>query len=355
MAAQNGNICIENPQIGDRVIVEKGFLYSGNIYKALSQDQVVSELAGVEIPKESRVWKVVMANTVRDRHNEIIPAAILQKFAAQINQKGLSLNYVHDRSYIIGKVLPKAMVNAVQGGHELVGYIAVYNDAALPTKTASGKGIAINKAIEDESLEDVSTEFAGRSNYVSPETGSSRGHWEYVIDPERPEDTEMTGLAVVPKGAQRGASVVKSIDGGDPKEKQKEINTNMYRDKFFVNEKEYAVSAKAEGTEIKTEGIEALVTDYKAAVTAKKEAETAKTKAEADLSALKTETEDIRKAYVADCVNFGKLIGETHTEDSLKALSLKDLKAKADEIRAKHDAPANHHHKAVEFQPTEAY
>jgi len=336
MSSQNGNISIENPNDGARAHVEKGYLFGSIDKAAMSPDDILTELVGVKIPKNGQVRRVEMANTIRDRHNEILPQPVLQKFANDINGQTFSLNTFHNREMVVGLVLPKASVVPTGSGYMLKGYAFIYDNAALPTPTTDGKGLSLIQAIDDGSIKDVSIEFRGYTKYIASTTENGRGVWEYEIDPNNPEDTEFTGLAIVPKGAQRGAAIVKAIDGGQSKEKSNSKNMN-FKEKAIGGGKKYEIEV-ADG---KINGLEAMEKDLDTLTTEKSVAVEAKTKAETERDTIKADADEVRKSLETDCTNFGKLIGEEPKAEDMAKLSLKGLFDLHKSILAKHDAPAN--------------
>lgn len=342
----------ENTAVGTRIEVSKAdFSFEMGRNKAMTAEQIAMDLNGVHIPENGKVWPVDMANTMEDRHRERFSKPYLDKITKQINGASETFNLFHEKMIPVGKVLPKAalVMSETGNGYTMKGYVWINNKSKIPSQP----DITVNEAIETGMLKDVSVEVSGTVKWVED---GGKSVLEWYVDPERPDSAEMTGMALVQKGAQRGASVsMKSLDGGGTLPIKNAINTTMYRDKFFVGEKEYVVSAKQEGTEVKAEGVDALVNDFKASVKSEKEAVTAKEKAVADLAAEKASIEPVRKSLIADCENFGKAIGETHKAEDLEKLSFKDLFAKREEILKKHDEPAKQQQKSIDFQPTEAY
>lgn len=333
MSLKNGNISFENPENGARAHVEKGYLFGSIDKAAMSPDDISTELAGVKIPKGGQVRRVEMANTIRDRHNEILPQSVLQKFANDISKETFSLNTFHNREMVVGLVLPKASVVPTGTGYMLKGYAFIYDNAALPTPTTDGKGLSLIQAIDDGSIKDVSIEFRGYTKYIAPENGNSRGVWEYEIDPNNPEDTEFTGLAIVPKGAQRNASIVKSIDGGHPKAVQKSKNMT---ERIVGGGHKLTIEMKDD----RLHGIEAIEKALDDLATAKTTAEADKVKAEAERDTIKADAEAVRNALETDCTSFGKLIGDEPKAEDMAKLSLKGLFDLRESILKKHDAPA---------------
>lgn len=341
MAHWSDSEIAKNAPIGTRLEVSQAdFSFRLSADKAMTTEQITAALPGVAIPENGKVWAVKMANTLIDRHNERFSKPYLERIAKQLNESSETFNLFHDRRIPVGKVLPKAALIPMEGkpaDWELTGYVWVNNKATIPDQPM----ISVNEAIETGSLKDVSVEVSGSIQYVdAPEGSGMIGIWEWYVNPERPEIAEITGLALVQKGAQRGAgaTTVKSIGGQTIKKEEIKLIT-MYKEKYFVNDKEYSVTAKQDGTEIKAEGIESLVADYKDAVKATKAAETAKTEAEAAKTAAEAETKEIKDALTAEVMLLEKALGKTapRSLEDLGKLKTIELYKSAEALRKEYD------------------
>lgn len=310
------------------------FAFRLDATKALSASQIEMTLAGVAVPDGGKVWPVEMANTKIDRHGERFSKEFLDRIANQLNAESETFNLFHERMIPIGKVLPKAMVEPDGVDFVLKGFVWVNNKSKIPSQP----DITVNESIETGTLKDVSVEVSGTVRYIEPpQQGGARGIWEWYVDPERPDATEISGLALVQKGAQRGSSITtKSIDGGTIQVETKIVN--MFKDKYFIGGKEYAVTAKQEGSEIKPEGLETIVSDFREAVKASEAATAAKAAAETELAKLKAELDEARKGFETDLANFSKLNGKAEpTAEALKGMSIAQLKSATEAEKADYD------------------
>jgi len=326
-------------QIGNGVkaAVVDGYRIAYDLGEPLTDKQIEAMKAQGKPSEDGfAVYLAALANTKLDRHNEVFTVPVLKAFAEQINSDGITLNFNHDRAFPAGKVKGVATVEKEQDGTYTL-YAYVYVDKEIKM---IGQEVTYAKAIERGYLKDVSVEVRGSVQWV--DAGENGGFYQWYIDANRPQATEISGLALVQKGAQRGAALsVKSIDG-EPITKKEENSTkivDMFKDKYFIGDKEYSVIAKQEGTEIKAEGIDALVADFKASIKTAAEAVTAKDKAEAENVTLKAELDEARKGFEADLVNYTKLNGKPEpTAEAIKAMSVATLKAASEAEKAAHDA-----------------
>lgn len=293
--------------------------------KALDADSIKVELVGVELPDEDgSVYKVVMANTLLDRHNERFSKPYLDELARDLNAKGgRTYNLFHAQAIPIGKVLPTAKVMPMPskpGEWQLEGHTWVDGKAVIPAQPE----ISVARAIKTGTLSDVSVEVRGSIRFVEG------GTWEWFVDPERPGMAEMVGLALVPQGAQKETQAsVKSLDGGTKKDNPTIMS---YKDKFFISDKEYAVEMQQDGT---LKGIAEIVADYKAA-----SKEVAEHKAKA--ASLEAEIAPVRDALKTEITALSVLTGDTAPKsEDLDKLTLKDLHGKAVDLRKKHDDAAD--------------
>jgi len=243
--------------------------------KAITPDQAIS--LNLDAPKKGTVWAVEMCNSKLDRHGEVFTKPVLDEFAKQINAASITFNLFHDRQLGIGRVLQSAIVAPeMDGSFTLKGYVWI-KDVNIPELD-----YPVSEAITDGIYKDVSVEVSGTVRYIENPQGGY-GVWEYYVDPERPERTEITGLALVQKGAQRGAGIVKSINGGNPKAAPTHVNnTTMTFDKEYeAGGKSHRVYTEkaADGT-ITLKGMNEAIEAHKAAEIAKTEAVTAKATAE---------------------------------------------------------------------------
>ena len=296
--------------------------------KAIEPSQAIA--IGLDVPEKYTVWPVEFCNTEVDRHNERFTKSVLDVFAAQMNARNFTFNLFHRSDKGIGKTLGKATVEQTGMGYVLKGYIAISDKAKLPDQD-----IFVNDAVKDGIYTDVSVEISGTTEYISDSTGN-RGVWEYYVDAERPNRTQFMGAALVAMGAQIGATIVKSIDGGDKeKEQSKAKNMNHFSDKFLIGGELLAVKSAEENGAVKVEGIDAIVTKANDALKSVAELTTAKESAEAELKAF-------REPLEAEVANLQTILKETPTDTkTMKAAELvtiaKGLRAKADAGEAKNE------------------
>ena len=292
--------------------------------KALSADNLQSE--GIEPTEGMTYYRVKMAGSDIDRHRERFTPDVLTKYASDVAKMGASVNFGHYSQNIIGKVV-KAWVN----GTDLMGVIAVDDKATMPNQTA----ISINEAISKGMVKDVSVEVSGLIRVAEKDENGWATAWEYFIDPNRPDATEFHGLAIVQRGAQRGASIVKGIDGGASKT---EISPIMKDTQVFVvNGKglRLDIEGKDGSITVNADQVKALETAINELETKAKEADTQKAVADG----FKAEIAALRQPYEADVINAQKALNmpesEQLKEEAVKALPTAELIAKSKELMGK--------------------
>ena len=343
MAHWSDSEIAKNAPIGTRLEVSQAdFSFRLSADKAMTTDQITAALPGVAIPENGKVWAVKMANTLIDRHNERFSKPYLERIAKQLNESSETFNLFHDRRIPVGKVLPKAALIPMEGkptDWELTGYVWVNNKATIPDQPM----ISVNEAIETGSLKDVSVEVSGSIQYVdAPEGSGMIGIWEWYVNPERPEIAEITGLALVQKGAQRGAgaTTVKSIGGNTSINKESNPkNMQHYFDKILIGGALHTIKTTEEGGAIKIDGLKELEAKANEAFAAKAAAETAKTEADAAKTAAEAETKEIKDALTAEVVLLEKALGKTaprSLEDLGKMKTIELYKA-AEALRKEYD------------------
>jgi hypothetical protein len=328
----------ENTFIGSKVEVGSArFSFQMASDKAMTADQITA-MGLKDVPNGGKVWSVKMCNTKLDRHNEAFTKPVLDVYAKQINAEGVTYNLFHDRAIPIGKVLKSATVTMeLDGSSTLEGFVWINDKAVVPSQP----DITVSEAIETGMLKDVSVEVSGTVRYVENPTGG-QAVWEYYIDTERPQATEISGLALVQKGAQIGASLVTKSIGEPPKRVSKTENMQFDKEYEAGGKSHRIYTEKAADGTITLNGVIEAIEAHKAAEIAKADATTAKATAEAEVVTLKFQLAEARKSHEADLVNYSGLNKDTvPTADAIKAMDFVTLKTAADAAKAKHDSTAS--------------
>jgi len=289
--------------------------------KAITPDQAIS--LNLDAPKKGTVWAVEMCNSKLDRHGEVFTKPVLDEFAKQINAASITFNLFHDRQLGIGRVLQSAIVAPeMDGSFTLKGYVWI-KDVNIPELD-----YPVSEAITDGIYKDVSVEVSGTVRYIENPQGGY-GVWEYYVDPERPERTEITGLALVQKGAQRGAGIVKSINGGKAPENESTKIKNMqhFSDKFLVGGELMAFKTVDAGGAVTIEGLQPLIDKTNKAITDLAAANTAKDAAIAEKAAIETEANTLKAAIVTELtgLQLALKMATPKTVTELEALKAADL------------------------------
>jgi len=301
-------------------------------HKALTAEEVAA--MGLQAPTVAgKMYPVEMANTITDRHRERFTVEVLQKYAADINNTGASMNFGHDSLNIIGSVLKGSA--SIENGI-LKGVVFIDDLAVMPNQF----GMSVNHAIKAGSIKDVSVEVSGMLRGTERDSEGYPQVWEYYIDPERPGRTEFHGLALVMRGAQIGAALsVKSMGGKAAPVNNPNPNPKKMKEVFFVNGKKHVLTGAAKDGEFafdaeSLKGLETAITDLEK-VAADAVAEVSR------LKGLETENAALRAPYEADIANFQKAletpVAEALTADAIKALGTAELIAKANALRARVD------------------
>jgi len=298
--------------------------------KAMTDEEIT--MRGLAKPSVAgKMYPVEMANTITDRHRERFTVEVLQKYAADINANGASMNFGHSSMILIGSVLKGSA--SVENGI-LKGVVFIDDLATMPNQP----GMTVNHAIKAGTVSDVSVEVSGTLRVAERDTEGYAEVWEYYIDPERPGRTEFHGLALVMRGAQIGAALsVKSMGG-----KAAPVNNpnpKKMKEVFFVNGKKHVLTGAAKDGEFafdaeSLKGLETAITDLEK-VAADAVAEVSR------LKGLETENAALRAPYEADIANFQKALetpsAEALTADAIKALGTAELVAKANALRTQVD------------------
>lgn len=289
------------------------------VNKALTDDEVVlamlpeTEIAG-------KWYSVKMAGSDIDRHRERFSVAVLEKYARDINAQGSTFNFGHSSDNLIGKVSKAEVVDG-----NLNGYVWVDELAVMPNQPK----MSVNHAIAAGIIKEVSVEVSGQLRAIKKNEEGWATEWEFFFDETNPNATEFHGLALVKRGAQRGAALsVKALDGQTNPDQQtsNSITINM-KEVLLIDGVKYYISAKVEGSEIVAEGLNEIDTAVKDL-----EGKAAKSvNLEADILSLKAEIEALRAPFVADIINGQKSleVAEPLTEEAIKAFSHDTLIAKA--------------------------
>ncbi len=305
-------------------------------HKALTAEEVAA--MGLQVPTVAgKMYPVEMANTLTDRHRERFTVEVLQKYAADINNTGASMNFGHDSRNIIGSVLKGSA--SIENGI-LKGVVFIDDLAVMPNQT----GMSVNHAIKAGSVKDVSVEVSGTLRGTERDGEGYPQVWEYYIDPERPGRTEFHGLALVMRGAQIGAALsVKSMGGKAAPVNNPNPNPKKMKHVFIVDGKKQMLTGKIENGDVvldadSEKAFEAAISELENRAAT---AVTEKAAIESKLSGLETQVAALRAPYEADIANFQKALetpaAEALTADAVKALGTAELVAKANALRARVD------------------
>lgn len=287
------------------------------VKKTLGSEEIT--LYGLPDQPAGKYYKVKMAGSQIDRHLQRFLPEVIEKYANDINREGLSLNFGHDQKNLIGKVTKAVVENG-----DLMGFVWVDELAMMPNQPK----MSVAHAIEAGILKEVSVEVSGSLRIGEKDAKGFATSYEWYIDPEAPERTEIHGLALVQRGAQRGAALsVKAA--GETTIQPKTIVRNM-KEVFVINGKKHFITGKTEGTEIVVEGlkeVENAITELEA--TANKSVQL-----ESDLAVKSAEIASLRAPFEADIINGQKALGieEPMTEEAVKSLNATDLVSKSKSI-----------------------
>lgn len=291
------------------------------VTKALDAEEV-DRLGLSDDGNKGKFYRVKMAGSEIDRHRERFTTEVLDKYAQDINREGASFNFGHDNRNLIGKV-----TKAVVEDGDLMGYVWVDELAMMPNQPK----MSVLHAIEAGIVKDVSVEVSGKLRVVSKNDQGFPTEWEFYYDPEQPTSTEFHGLALVQRGAQRGAALsVKAATTEVETIESKNLNILNMKEVFVIEGKKHFISAKVEGSEIVAEGL----VEVEAAI-AELESKAAKSvELEGEISAKSEDVATLRAPFEADILNGQKALGteEPMTEDAIKSLSAAELVAKAAKV-----------------------
>jgi len=295
--------------------------------KALSGEEL--DAAGIEQGAAGKWYVVKMAGSEVDRHRERFMLEVLQKYAEDINRNGSTFNFGHTSDNLIGKVTKASVM-----GGDLVGYVWVDDLAVMPNQPK----MSVNHAIEVGIIKEVSVEVSGLMRGVEKNEDGWYSTWEYFFDPARPESTEFHGLALVKRGAQRGAALsVKALDGKPNPQEQVITRIIDMKEIFIVDGVKCVLTAKVEGSEIV-----ANAEQGKALEDAIKSLETKAgkvTQLEGEISAKSAEIEALRAPFEADILNGEKALElpepDRMTLEAVKGLSTTELLSKAKAVTDK--------------------
>lgn len=195
------------------------------------------------------VFKCVAANTRLDMEREMLSKPVLDLFAAQINTKSITIMWQHMReTHGLGRVFAAQVEKAAGDGFELIAYLLVATKATIPHQPERG----LVEAIEGEYVTDVSLRFRAYCTVKEVKIGNeTRYHWEYVVDPQRPEtasEAKVLELSFVDYASQ-GTTVTKAanIEGIEFINE----NVNMKHDlQIKVGEKSYTLSVTVDGDKV---------------------------------------------------------------------------------------------------------
>ncbi len=296
--------------------------------KALSGEEL--DAAGIEQGAAGKWYVVKMAGSEVDRHRERFTLEVLQKYAEDINRNGSTFNFGHTSDNLIGKVTKASVM-----GGDLVGYVWVDDLAVMPNQHK----MSVNHAIEVGIIKEVSVEVSGLLRSSAKNEDGFATEWEYFFDPSRPEATEFHGLALVKRGAQRGAALsVKALDGKtEPTPQQASKTIRDMKEVFIVNGQKHALTAKAEGNEIvfDAESVKAL----EVAIAAVEKEAVKTTELTNQLSAKSAEIEALRAPFEADIINGEKALELPETDrmtiEAVKGLTTTELISKAKAVTDK--------------------
>jgi hypothetical protein len=331
MAGMQDYIFTGKEAIGSRFEVDKNFLSMKITGKAVDAKGAVD--LGIEIPDDGVVWPVEFCGDGEDRQTEIIPKPILDIYASQINTEGFSLNLFHTNN-LCGHVLEKAMVvKNDKGNNVLRGYIWVDNVAVMDDQPK----MTVNRAIEKRTIREVSIEISGHTEAI--DDGHGGRAYQYYVDENKPERTEILGLALVRKGAQRTQGIkVKSLDGNKNPENENSKPENMQFDKEYeAGGKSFRVHTEKAGDGIVLKGMNEAIEAHKAAEIAKTKAESEKATAEAATVAANAEAATYKAAVVTEITQYQAILktATPKTVAELEALKAADLLAlRAEMVKA---------------------
>jgi hypothetical protein len=254
----------------------------------------------------------------------------LQKYAEDINRNGSTFNFGHTSDNLIGKVTKASVM-----GGDLVGYVWVDDLAVMPNQPK----MSVNHAIEVGIIKEVSVEVSGLMRGVEKNEDGWYSTWEYFFDPARPEATEFHGLALVKRGAQRGAALnVKALDGKTEPTPQQVITQIIdMKEPFLIDGVKCVLTAKIEGNEIvaNEEQVKALETAIKSLETKAGKV----TQLEGEISAKSLEIEALRAPFEADIINGEKALElpepDRMTLEAVKGLTTTELLSKAKAVTDK--------------------
>jgi hypothetical protein len=306
----------------DRYEVRNAPVQGFSVAKKALETEEIERLGLPEEANPGKYYKVKMAGSAIDRHRERFTEEVLVKYAQDIEREGASFNFGHDNRNLIGKVMKATVENG-----DLMGYVWVDELAMMPNQPK----MSVLHAIEAGIVKDVSVEVSGNLRVVTKNDQGMATEWEFYYDPNRPEATEFHGLALVQRGAQRGAalSVKAAATEVEIAEKENLIISNM-KEVFVIEGKKHFISAKVEGSEIVAEGL----IEVEAAI-AELESKAAKSvELEGELTAKSGEIAALRAPFEADILNGQKALGteEPMSEDAIKSLSAAELVAKAAKV-----------------------
>lgn len=308
--------------IGSKFEVDKNFLSMKITGKAVDAKGAVD--LGIEIPDDGVVWPVEFCGDGEDRQTEIIPKSILDIYAAQINTEGFSLNLFHTNN-LCGHVLEKAMVvKNDKGNNVLRGYIWVDNVAVMDDQPK----MTVNRAIEKRTIREVSIEISGHTEAI--DDGHGGRAYQYYVDENKPERTEILGLALVRKGAQRTQGIkVKSLDGNKKPEKENHNSENMqhYIAARIVAGAPFTFKSVDKGGNVEIEGLKELEAHAETLFKEATEAKAAKATAETAAATEKAETTVFKAAIVTEITQYQAILktATPKTVAELEALKASDL------------------------------
>ena len=294
--------------------------------KALSGEEL--DAAGIEQGAAGKWYVVKMAGSEVDRHRERFTLDVLQKYAEDINRNGSTFNFGHTSDNLIGKVTKASVM-----GGDLVGYVWVDDLAVMPNQPK----MSVNHAIEVGIIKEVSVEVSGLLRSAAKNEDGFATEWEYFFDPSRPESTEFHGLALVKRGAQRGAALsVKALESAPNHEQVISQIFNM-KEVIFIDGVKHFLTAKVEGSEIvaNSEQVQAIESAVKALETKAGKV----TELEGEISAKSAEIEALRAPFEADIINGEKALElpepDRMTIEAVKGLTTTELLSKAKAVTDK--------------------
>ena len=249
--------------------------------------------------------KLDTANTLKDRHDDILDKSFLDELAAQVNKESRILLMSHDSRKMAGRKFRAEVVPATfpdgRTGHKLVEYVYYHKDY----KTEGG--ISLHDHLESGTIRDVSIGFMGTGRRYDEKKEARI--WFHEAGSTMTENIE---TSFVDLGAQYFSNVAKSVS-----------NFELVNPKTSIRMEKVTLSVGGQVKEFTTEA------EIKSAFA---EAEAAKKTAETERDAAKSEVEGLKAEHVNTIIARQKdLKSEIYTEEVLKSLPLATVKKLAEE------------------------